>query len=329
VSENLNKVKGIVCQNCHTALPTEENYCPNCGQKNDTRRLSVREYISESLGNFFSFDSKILRSLGPFLIKPGVLSRRYVDGQRVKYVVPFRLYMFFSVVFFLVSGATQDTSQWNDALQFVDDEPTVQDSVVTNLEITEDSVNLIIPSTDTVKPVKDFIGLEAYRFAKDHPEMETSKALLQMGYDTTDNRKKAYDFFTKFARQKPGDFINYLYDKAPLLIFLFIPIIALVFKLFYIRRKIYYSEHLTFLFQTNAFLFFLGIIGLLIEYWFDKDILDFVVGGFALYFLIAMKNFYRQNWGKTILKFFLLSLILITLISIFSLMAILLLYYIF
>ena len=98
------RIKGDRCKNCQTDLLAAENYCPKCGQKNDVRRLSVVEFILESMGNFFSYDSKIIQSLIPFFTKPGVLSRKYVDGEKARFVVPFRMYMFFSVMFFLVAG---------------------------------------------------------------------------------------------------------------------------------------------------------------------------------------------------------------------------------
>ena len=35
------------CLNCEWDLPKEENFCPNCGQKNHATRLKIRSFLNE------------------------------------------------------------------------------------------------------------------------------------------------------------------------------------------------------------------------------------------------------------------------------------------
>lgn len=52
------------------------------------------------LGHYFTFDSKFFHSIVPLVIKPGFLSREYAKGRRVSYILPLRLYIFTTFIFF-------------------------------------------------------------------------------------------------------------------------------------------------------------------------------------------------------------------------------------
>ncbi|MEO8161389.1 MAG: DUF3667 domain-containing protein [Arenimonas sp.] len=92
------------CENCGSPLYGE--HCFACGQP--TKGL-VRHF-SSILGDFFdtvfNIDSRVIRTIGPLLARPGVLSLEYFAGRRVRYVTPMRLFLFLSLVaFFSVQGS--------------------------------------------------------------------------------------------------------------------------------------------------------------------------------------------------------------------------------
>jgi hypothetical protein len=92
------------CENCGSPLYGE--HCFACGQP--TKGL-VRHF-SSILGDFFdtvfNIDSRVLRTIGPLLVRPGYLSLEYFAGRRVRYVTPMRLFLFLSLVaFFAVQGS--------------------------------------------------------------------------------------------------------------------------------------------------------------------------------------------------------------------------------
>src|SRR5690606_7455946 len=74
------------CGNCGT--PMQGDFCYRCCQP--VRGL-VRHF-SSIVGDFFDtvfeLDSRMARTLGPLLIRPGWLTLRYFEGQRVRYVSP-------------------------------------------------------------------------------------------------------------------------------------------------------------------------------------------------------------------------------------------------
>lgn len=86
------------CQNCGAALTGA--YCHRCGQRADEPRRAVVGLVQDFFVDTMAIDGKLFRSIGLLLWRPGRLARRYLDGKRVTYSPPFRLYLFASVFFF-------------------------------------------------------------------------------------------------------------------------------------------------------------------------------------------------------------------------------------
>ncbi len=86
------------CQNCGAGLIGD--YCHACGQRGDEPRRVVIGLVQDFLVDTLAIDGKLARTIFLLLTRPGRLARRYLDGQRVRYSPPFRLYLFTSVFFF-------------------------------------------------------------------------------------------------------------------------------------------------------------------------------------------------------------------------------------
>ena len=170
---------------------------------------------------------------------------------------------------------------------------------------------------------------KAYIYAKEHPDESAAVALTNLGMSPTQGNISKYNFWTKTARLGFLEFAKFCLDKLPLLLFLFIPIMALVLKLLYFRHGIYYSEHLTFLFQTNSMVFILTAVGVLVEYYFDTNLAIVCFVLFSLYFLLSMKHFYGQGWLKTIIKYLINGIACMFLLPVFSGLALAIAYYIY
>lgn len=72
---------------------------------------SMDSFLSEFLKDYFTFDSKIFRSLKPLLFDPGFLVTEYIAGKRVSYIPPLRIFIFSSILFFLLFGFGVDNTQ--------------------------------------------------------------------------------------------------------------------------------------------------------------------------------------------------------------------------
>ena len=79
------------CLNCGAALLGA--HCHMCGQKAHVHR-TLHEFGHDILHSVLHFDGKIWRTLPMLFWKPGDLTRRYVHGERAKFVSPLALFLF-------------------------------------------------------------------------------------------------------------------------------------------------------------------------------------------------------------------------------------------
>jgi hypothetical protein len=93
------KAHATTCANCKA--PLVGAYCHACGQVGHVHR-SIGHMLEEGLHGVLHFDSKMWRTLPLLLARPGLLTRRYIDGQRVRYVAPLPLFLFTIFLMFFV-----------------------------------------------------------------------------------------------------------------------------------------------------------------------------------------------------------------------------------
>jgi hypothetical protein len=88
------------CRNCGTPAPGA--YCPACGQETQLHPPSAREFLHEFVGHYIALEGALWRTLKALLV-PGKLTLEYFAGRRRQYVLPLRLYLTASLVFFIVA----------------------------------------------------------------------------------------------------------------------------------------------------------------------------------------------------------------------------------
>jgi len=88
------------CLNCGAVLAGE--FCHDCGQSGHSIRRPFWSLMGESLETFFSIDGRIARTLPDLLLKPGRVTRAYLDGKRARFIPAFRLYVLASLIFFVL-----------------------------------------------------------------------------------------------------------------------------------------------------------------------------------------------------------------------------------
>jgi hypothetical protein len=91
------------CLNCGTKLTG--SYCPSCGQKAHIHR-SVRAFFRDFLASLFNFEGKIWRTLPMLAWRPGEMTRRYIAGERARFISPVALYLFTVFAMFAVLNFT-------------------------------------------------------------------------------------------------------------------------------------------------------------------------------------------------------------------------------
>lgn len=91
--------------------------------------------------------------------------------------------------------------------------------------------------------------------------------------------------------------------NLPKLLFVLLPFFALVLKLLYIRRNVYFVDHLVFMIYFYCFLFIIYSVSILIDMALGWNMVWIVFLWSSFYLYFAMRRFYEQVRWKTILKF--------------------------
>lgn len=93
------------CRNCGSPLYGE--HCYACGQPTKGLVRHFSSILGDVADTIFNIDGRILRTLPALLLKPGFLTREYIEGHRVRYVSPVRLFVFLCIgTFFAAKLAT-------------------------------------------------------------------------------------------------------------------------------------------------------------------------------------------------------------------------------
>lgn len=90
------------CLNCGTALAG--TYCHACGQNGHLHR-SISGFLHDMLHGILHFEGKIWETLPLLFFKPGELTRRYIAGERAKFVSPIAMFLFSVFLMFAVVGS--------------------------------------------------------------------------------------------------------------------------------------------------------------------------------------------------------------------------------
>lgn len=89
-----------ICKNCTHEF--EGKFCPKCGQKAKTGRISTRQVFHEARQHFIHFDQGFLYTMRELLTRPGHSVREYLEGKRVKHVKPVKFMFWATAANFLV-----------------------------------------------------------------------------------------------------------------------------------------------------------------------------------------------------------------------------------
>jgi hypothetical protein len=324
------------CLNCGTVV--KGRFCQHCGQENIVTKQGFWSLSRHFIYDIFHFDGKFFDTLRPLLTRPGFVPREYVQGRRMHFLDPIRMYLFTSALFFLIFFAVRDTTiQFNgrhrtlsrtERMQFAS---TIYDSLSAHgsdsgrqrqLKLLLDTAYQIQVDTALQQPLNDssfLIELEHKKYlmtanrTKPLGSITIGSGWLNKKIDLIKNH-----YGEKYADNPQdlfGDILQSFLHKLPYMLFISLPFFALILKLLYVRRKnFYYSDHAVFTLYHYIFSFLLLLLYFFVDQ-LDKwlhwkvfvylAIALFLYGG--AYLFIAMRRFYRQGFGKTLSKFLLLN----------------------
>jgi hypothetical protein len=292
------------CPNCGD--PTPGNFCRTCGQRKVEVRVSLGRMLLEALDDQFSINSALPRTVGALLGRPGHLTREYMSGRIVRYIPPFRLYLVTSVLFFLALSLIPDLRNPNVNLN----------GATVNLGST-DSAEVARPAAPPA-PVREASAarLPTPPPAPPAPQSNWLRGRLNTGNATIDSIGNAR--LEHFRRMEPTEAVRQVISgflgRIPQVMFLLLPIFAAILMVLYAGSGRFYVEHFVFALHVHAsaFVIFLAMIALVHV----PEVGTALLLWLMLYVYLAMKKVYRQGWFLTGLKYTVLGLAYVCLLTV-------------
>lgn len=336
--KKLAKVKNLECLNCGYPFAGNEVYCPECGQKNNSKRINFGSFLKEVFNGFTSWDAKFWKTLFPLLFRPGRVSKDYIEGKRARYTNPFRFYLTTSVIFFLILGLNTTVREYKEMSEPSSDSlfERKSDSIKSQISIKGQGGLLDIGIKDDfseLDSIKDPTGFNRMvNFNIKNPNTPREQALDSLKIEKNFDNRFKYERAKGFASVVSGSGIKKIgkgmISKASIAMFILLPLFALFLRILYFRREFTYVEHLVFVFHVQTILFlFLSVFYLINCFFIDsmfmhKHLFNVILLLFSVYLFIAMKKFYRQGYFKTFLKFSLANLAFVILAGLGTLLVI-------
>lgn len=306
------------CLNCGTALMGP--FCHYCGQPDKNLMRFFPALVRDLLEDMVELDSRFMRTLKPLLFHPGKLTRDYLDGRRFRYVPPMRLYIFSSAVFFILAsmlaGQALDISaeKPGGGIHFNMDSDKEGEAPSATVATDHDSIIIFDkPWNRETNPfnipfMPDFINVWI------NDEIEESP---QKGREIKAN---------------PNLIVEKVFDILPVAVFLMLPLVALLFKFWYLFAGKYYVEHLIHALHNHAFLFVIFTLTLLsdsLATWLDpaqtgraseisSRLTIVLLCWIPIYLLLSLKTVYRQRWIMTLAKFSVIGVSYVVLLAIIA-----------
>ncbi len=337
----IRKKKAEECRNCGANLKNLPNFCPECGQENTTYKLTFMELAREFSDSTFNLNSKFFASLFPFLFKPGFLTKAFLEGRRKKYVHPIRFYLLMSLFCFFILAFFEITKP-KVSMDFYNRMPFTESEIENHLKKTDklfllaskndliDSLSYaeftnLVDSLDPKSLLNLIIRNESDSFSINEKYFKFDWNVLMHDWAKRDGMTPEIlldsigvenpNFLEKLVAKKllkyaedndPKTILGEIIDNIPILIFLLLPVFALILKLLYIRRKQLYVEHLVFAIYLHAYLFLMIALAIMGYHWIGNWLIAIPILATFVYIFLMFKNVYQQHWFKTIVKIFLI-----------------------
>ncbi len=322
------------CENCGTEL--RGHWCAQCGQPAIEYRRSFRYVVADLLNEFLNWDSKFFTTIALLILKPWQLTNEFLAGKRVRYVNPLRLYLLASILFFFAvnygtKGINFDPSKL-DAKDRAELESELKDADLppearAKLEaLLRDSSPSPGPSPLTNEPSPPPAPTASSDVASPQPagsgnEQKKYGKIGDRPFVVFDDAKSTTPFerwIEDRAKEKMGEhgtkmglFISTLFSNLPYMMLCCIPLFAFVLKVLYIRRRIFYIDHLIYalhihtFFYTAIMLIVLATIGL--NRFAPGAIAGWLIAllwiAFVTQIFLSIRYVYRQGWFFSIFKF--------------------------
>lgn len=115
IKEDTKIVETTKCLNCGTEF--QGNFCPECGQRADTNRLTIHAILKNLLLAILSNDGGIWITLKSLFTRPGAMMVDILNGKRKSYFSPFpMLFLTLALYIMVFSFSGSNDIDWDNVI---------------------------------------------------------------------------------------------------------------------------------------------------------------------------------------------------------------------
>jgi len=316
------------CENCGANMSGP--FCAQCGQHAVDYRRSFGRVFADVLDSFLNWDSKFTISLWLLMSRPWKLTIDFLSGKRVRHMHPLRLYLLISIVFFFA------VNYWAKSIHADPSKLSAEDRAEVAAELDKEDIPpelkaRIRGAIDARSPTQPEGQSSSPSPATTITPQPSASPSPLASPSPSGNFRPMVQFdkppSTKFerwleqrAKEKMGEhgskmalFIATLFQNLPYMMLCCIPLFALVLKVLYLRKRIFYIDHLIYALHIHSFAY-LAIISIVLttiglNRWIPGTLAGWIIAAlwlsFATQIFLSIRRVYRQGWFFTIFKFFL------------------------
>jgi hypothetical protein len=308
------------CPNCGAPAPGRD--CPDCGQEQGPLRPTIREIAHDFVEEHVGWDSKIMRTIGLLVARPGALTQEYLAGRRVRYLRPLRLYLLTSVLFFVALSAVSRRASIDDDDDTTDARATAitSETGIGGTRIgatTGNGANLGFSvqrggeghaKTGAKPDAKTGGTTDATRGAKTGRETTTLREIGDSSWIERRFKAQARKISELPSKERGPAVLAKAVEQMPKALFLLVPAMAMLLRLLYVRSGVHLAQHLVFALHAQSALFLLALLvaGLTMLPRVGVLLQVVAVPYAAGYVYLAMRRVYAQSRARTALKFLVL-----------------------
>ncbi|MCL6742037.1 DUF3667 domain-containing protein [Sphingomonas sp. RB56-2] len=272
------------CLNCGASL--NGPYCSACGQKAHIHR-SLRAFMGDFVAGLLNFEGKFWRTLPMLAWCPGDLTRRYIAGERARFISPVALYLFSVFLMFAVLNSTGAIDPDTEA---------VKSGVSTAVKEERAKIIELEMKRTAAKAAGQNLAAIDRKIAEEnrdlaHLQRVQNGQVFQTDLDDSDQAPGWVKEAVKRGQENPELMVTGIQDAASKYSWLLIPFSApFLWLLFPMSRRYRLYDHTVFVTYSLSFMMMLVIAGGLL-----------VAGGYSglasMLFFIPPIHMYRQLKG--------------------------------
>jgi hypothetical protein len=281
------------------------NYCPICGQENHNPRKPLLHYLSDLIEAFFHFDNKTWRSLKTLLLKPGTITKDFIENKRARYTPPIRMFVLILTFFVLASFVS-----YNQYLKTVS--PNEYRNTYKEWIDKENPNNLYQYTVPFFWSRKEYISIARLRHLENMKPNDIGYWLDTSGYPSGIFHRLYFERLQKLVnRNLSFKVVNQKSSNIDYAVFiLLIPVSGFFIYLSFYRRGLLYYDCLILALHSAMFIMLVAIVisilvilaPRLFKGYLPYSTITPLLLSFALNILPAFKKVFGFNWVSTIIR---------------------------